>query len=66
MWHLFLGLEPAEVLKMRMKQKMYLARYGRQDIYQWEHREVIEIELAMQALTEIVKAENNLGQEDRG
>lgn len=48
------------MLKKRTKQKIYLARYGRQSWSEWEHRDVTEIDEAFDALNELVGEENDL------
>jgi len=52
---------------MRLKQKVYLARYMRQDVFEWEHREVVELQAYFAAMSELIKGENELSRagEDR-
>lgn len=60
-------IDPAEVTKSRTMQKVYMARYARQSVFDWEHREVRELQEYFEALSEIIKQENGLSsmQEDR-
>jgi len=60
-WHLLTDIDPIKALKWRAEQKAYLARYGRQSWFAWEHRDVTELEEAYQTLAEIVKKENDSG-----
>jgi hypothetical protein len=66
-WDKRILVEPAEVERGRMMQKVYLARYARQSLFEWEHREVRELQEYYEALEDIVKQENGLSsmQEDR-
>lgn len=66
-WHRNVRIDPGERLAMRTKQKVYLARYGRQDMFAWEHRELSELEAAFRALVELMRHENSLSRmgEDR-
>ena len=57
-WHLLVEFDPAHMLRERAKQKAYLARYGRQDWYAWEHRDVTDIDEAFREVCEIVRREN--------
>lgn len=57
-WHLLVEFDPVEELRRRTKQKAYLARYGRQDWFAWEDREVSELDEAVRAIGDIVEAEN--------
>jgi hypothetical protein len=60
-------VDPVEVERARTMQKVYLARYARQSLFDWEHREVSELQMYFDAMSEIVKQENGLASanEDR-
>lgn len=60
-WHLLVDLDPEERLRLRTKQKAYLARYGKQDWFAWEHRETTELDDACREINEIVTGENEGG-----
>lgn len=59
-WDKLVELDPKERLKARLEQKVYLARYARQDVYGWEHRDVTELGEYYGALSELMKEENAL------
>jgi hypothetical protein len=60
-------VDPVELERARIKQKMYLARYARQDVFSWEHREVTELQRYFDELAAIVREENAISsaQENR-
>lgn len=66
-WDHVVRIDPGEHLRMRVRQKAYLARYGRQSVLQWEGREVAELNEHFAAMSEIIREENALsrGSEDR-
>jgi hypothetical protein len=47
---------------------MVLARYGRQDYFAWEDREIQELDAASEALRDVIEHENELSrmEEERG
>lgn len=57
-WPYLIEIDWEEILRQRTEQKAYLMRYGRQDWFSWEHREVRELKEACDALNEIMKEEN--------
>lgn len=59
--------DPNELLKQRMRQKMYLARYARLDVHSWEHREVNELNEYYSMLGDILNSESDASRrsEDR-
>jgi hypothetical protein len=65
-WH-HLSVDPAEILRTRTRQKMYLARYARQSIFEWEHRDVRDLQDSFEELVDLIKQENavNRVQEDQ-
>ena len=52
----------------RSRQKMYLARYGRQDYFVWDDKDVQELDEAYDVLIELLNAEKDITtmEEDRG
>lgn len=58
LWPYFVEIDGEELLKARIKQKMLLARYARQSLFEWENREVNELRRYFEALTEVIKDEN--------
>lgn len=60
-------IDPVELERARMKQKVYLARYARQDVFSWEDREVVELQRYFEELADIISQENAISrrQEDR-
>lgn len=57
-WHLFhVDDTPAEMLQKREQMKMYLARYGRQSIFEWDDRTPEDLQAAGQALAAVLKEE---------
>lgn len=66
-WH-FIEVDPDELNRNRSRQRMYLARYGRQDYFVWESKDVQELDEAFEVLVEMIKQENELSREaeDRG
>lgn len=59
-WDKLVEIDPDELLKRRLEQKVYLARYARQDLFGWEHRDVTELKAYHDALSELVRGENEL------
>lgn len=57
-WHLIYPLDGQEILTIREKQKMQLARYGKQSLLQWDDVEISEIRKWHERLAELVKSEN--------
>lgn len=51
-------VDPAELLRVRMRQKMELGRYGRQCVLQWDDVPLLEFQRYHKALIEVVNAEN--------
>jgi hypothetical protein len=49
---------PAQLLATRLRQKLFLARYGRVDPFAWEGRDVNELRHHHDALIEIMQAES--------
>lgn len=66
-WHHLVMEEPAQILKIRTRQRMYLARYARQDVHSWDDREISELQEYFLALSDMVGEENELNRarEDR-
>jgi hypothetical protein len=66
-WHLLADEDPAEAEKSRTMQKVYLARYARISPFEWEHRDVTELDQYFAALAELIQKENTLSRasEDR-
>ncbi len=65
-WHLDIEIDAAEWLRFRAKQKVYLARYARQSLIQWDDVDVEEMQQYYDLLVEIIKGENDaFGLEDR-
>jgi hypothetical protein len=59
-WHLSVDIDPREMLRLRAKQKIYLARYGRQSVLQWADVDVRELQQYFELLAELVRDENAL------
>ena len=51
-------IDPVVVLKLRTKQKIELARYGRQSVLQWDNVLLSEFLAYHRALVEVVNEEN--------
>jgi hypothetical protein len=49
---------PAELLKTRLEQKMFLARYGRVDPFAWESRDVNDLREHHRVLVEMLQRES--------
>jgi hypothetical protein len=65
-WDLLISIDPGERLKQRVQQKIYLARYARQDVFAWETRETSELDAYFEATSEMIKGENSASNvEDR-
>ena len=64
----FVEIDPDERLAQRRRQRMYLARYGRQDYYVWEDKDVQELDAAARTLSDILGEESSLAgwEENRG
>lgn len=56
-WTLLYRLDPNELLQYRRSQKVYLARYMRESVHSWEHREVIELQAYFDETNELIKRE---------
>jgi hypothetical protein len=56
-WNSIIQIDPVELEKLRMHQKMALARYGRQSLLQWGDTDVIEIRGWYEALRDLMKME---------
>lgn len=59
-WNLILAedLDPVEVGKTRRFQKMFMARYGKQSVMQWDDYPLSEFTKDFSELLEIVNKEN--------
>lgn len=57
-WHHWYDEDPKEIEKYRMKQRLCLARYARQNIFDWENREVNELQSYYAELTDMIVKEN--------
>ena len=57
---LMTSIDPAEREQQRIKQKMYLARYGRESVFVWEDREVSELDTYFLALVDLISKENDI------
>lgn len=59
-WHLILGedFDPVSVAKTRRFQKMFLARYGKQSVLQWDDYPISEFTKDFTELVDIVTKEN--------
>lgn len=66
-WYAGALIDPFEMEKLRRRQKMYLARYARQDVFAWEGREVVELDRHFEELAAMMEEENGVqrAQEDR-
>lgn len=66
-WDKGIKIDPIERERDRTKQKVYLARYARQSLFEWEEREVTELQRYFEALADIIGQENSHTrmQEDR-
>lgn len=65
-WHVTVEFDPVEMLRHRAKQKIYLARYGRQSVLQWGDVDVTELTEYFEVLSELISEENGGGiSEDR-
>jgi hypothetical protein len=51
-------IDPQARLDARIKQKMYLARYGRESVFAWENRELSELDAYFKALVDLISKEN--------
>lgn len=58
LWQHLLIVDPEELRTHRERQKMNLARYGRQSLLQWENVEVLEIDRWHDRLKELIETEN--------
>lgn len=57
-WTFYYDIDPDELLHIRRKEKMYLARYARQSLLQWDEVEVTEISAWVKVLREVISEEN--------
>jgi hypothetical protein len=57
-WQFLIDIDPTLRLKMRMRQKLYLARYGRVGIFDWEERELSELDAYFKALSDMLAEES--------
>ncbi len=66
-WHLSFHVDWKEIARVRLSQRAYLARYGRQDMNAWRYRPIPELVAAVIAIRDIVRQENALSRagEDR-
>lgn len=66
-WDLLFRLDPDELLRARVTQKVYLARYARQSVFDWEHRDVRELQEYFTEMVKFIQRENaaSRSQEDR-
>jgi hypothetical protein len=58
-WHYLVDFDPKEMLAMRLRQKVYLARYARISPEFWEHRELNELREYYEATGNLVQREND-------
>lgn len=58
-WHLKVDWLDRDVLARRVRQRAYLARYGRANVFECDAT-IPEIEAAVRAISEIVQNENSL------
>jgi hypothetical protein len=54
-WHSLAGEDGTEVMKSRLKAKMYLAKYAHISPFEWEHREVSQLHEHFAALSEMIR-----------
>jgi hypothetical protein len=54
-WHYTDFIDPKELKKQRIREKMYLARYGHLPLNTWDDMDVVEMRRHLEALSEIVK-----------
>jgi len=57
-WHHLVEIDVAEREKSRYRVKVFLARYGRQNMLQWDDVEVAEIRRYADELAEMLTEEN--------
>lgn len=57
-WHHLVTFDVVQYEKSRFRMKMFLARYGRQNVLQWDDVEVLEIRRYAEALSELLSEEN--------
>lgn len=57
-WHHLIEIDVAEREKSRYRIKMFLARYGRQNVLQWDDVEVAEIRRYAEELSNLLTEEN--------
>jgi len=62
-WHYLINFDPRELEQIRLKQKVYLARYARISPEFWENREINELRAYYEATGDLVQAENSPRQE---
>ncbi len=51
-------VDPAEFQKDRLRQKIYMSRYARIDVWSWEGRDVVDVREHFDAVVELVSREN--------
>lgn len=56
-WVYLLEIDGEERLKLRRRQKMFLARYARQSLFEWEDRDVNELKLYVDELKALLEDE---------
>lgn len=59
-WHLLPILDPEDRMRWRAKQKIWLARYGRQSWFAFDEHSVDELDEAYEALVELLRGEGAL------
>jgi hypothetical protein len=63
-WHSNASVDPQEVLKNRMKAKMYLARYAHISPFEWADRPISDLHEHFTALSEMIQETKGAGTED--
>lgn len=59
-WNVFLDLDPEEMRRARLRQTIYLARYGRQSMVQWDDVRLVRFLELHAELSSFVGEENEL------
>lgn len=57
-WHHLRKFDFADLMRLRRRQIMWLAKYGRQSLFAWEDRPVTELNFWASQLLEVLEAEN--------
>lgn len=57
-------LDPTEQEQMRRRQIVYLARYGRQSMLQWDDVDVLDLVALHDEVSKVVREENSLHNEE--